>query len=44
MAQQIILDTISIGSRGLGTISGLLMGSVSSYVVRNDHCPVLVVK
>ncbi|TWH45077.1 universal stress protein [Sporomusa sp. KB1] len=43
-AQQNGYDIIVIGSRGLGTIEGLLLGSVSSYVVRNSHCPVLVVK
>jgi nucleotide-binding universal stress UspA family protein len=43
-AEQNGYDIIIIGSRGLGTISGLLLGSVSTYVVRNSHCPVLVVK
>ncbi len=37
-------DILVIGSRGLGTISGLLLGSVSSYVVRNAKCAVLVAK
>lgn len=37
-------DMIVIGSRGLGVIKGLVMGSVSNYVVNHAKCPVLVVK
>jgi nucleotide-binding universal stress UspA family protein len=37
-------DIIVIGSRGLGTISRLIMGSVSTYVVHHSQCPILVVK
>lgn len=37
-------DLIVMGSRGLGTVKGLLMGSVSSHVVRHATCPVMVVK
>lgn len=36
-------EVIIIGSRGLGAISGLLLGSVSTYVVHHSPCPVLVV-
>lgn len=37
-------DLIVMGSRGLGPIKGLFMGSVSSYVTSHSQCPVLVVK
>ncbi|EGS36356.1 MULTISPECIES: universal stress protein [Megasphaera] len=37
-------DLIIMGSRGLGPIKGLFMGSVSSYVVTHSVCPVMIVK
>ncbi len=43
-AQHNTCDMIVIGSRGLGTIASLLIGSVSSYVVKHSKCPVLVAK
>lgn len=33
-----------IGSRGLGALSGLVMGSVSQKIVRPAPCLVLIVK
>lgn len=37
-------DLIVIGSRGLGGVKGMLLGSVSSAVVQNSKVPVLVAK
>ena len=40
----VVLDLIVMGSRGLGVVKGVLLGSVSQYVVEQAKCPVLVVK
>ncbi len=37
-------DLIVMGSRGLGPLKGIFMGSVSSYLVSRSKCPVLIVK
>jgi len=37
-------DLVVIGSRGLGGISGLVLGSVSHHVVKESKIPILVVK
>lgn len=37
-------DLIIMGSRGLGVIKSMLVGSVSSYVLHHADCPVMVVR
>ncbi len=37
-------DLIVMGSRGLGPLDTLMLGSVSEKVVRRAHCPVTVVR
>lgn len=44
MAEEHGIDLIVMGSRGLGPLKGIFMGSVSSYLVSRAKCPVLIVK
>lgn len=43
MTQLAADDLLVIGTRGLGGVLGLLLGSVASYSIRHAPCPVLVV-
>ena len=43
-AQKNKFDVIVIGSRGLGKVKGIFLGSTSYYVVHKSKIPVLVVK
>ena len=38
------LQNYFMGSRGMGVVKGVLLGSVSQYIVEQSKCPVLVVK
>jgi nucleotide-binding universal stress UspA family protein len=38
------VDVVIVGSRGRGAVKRALLGSVSSHVVHNAPCPVLVVR
>jgi len=44
LAEELEARLVVLGSRGLGPLKRVLMGSVSDSVVRHAHCPVLVVR
>ena len=44
LAEELGVDLIAMGGRGLGGARRALMGSVSDSVVRHAHCPVLVAR
>ncbi len=44
LAEELGAGLIVMGSRGLGGVRRVLLGSISDSVVRHAHCPVLVVR
>ncbi|PKL59995.1 MAG: universal stress protein [Methanomicrobiales archaeon HGW-Methanomicrobiales-4] len=44
IAKKEMADLIIIGSRGLGTLQGILLGSVSQKIAQAASCPVMIVK
>lgn len=39
-----LASTVVVGSRGLGPVRGLLLGSVGAAIARHSHCPAIVVR
>ena len=44
LARSLKVDLIVVGSRGLGTVAGALMGSVSRAVIKRSTIPVTIVR
>ncbi|XP_019175626.1 PREDICTED: uncharacterized protein LOC109170948 isoform X2 [Ipomoea nil] len=43
-AEEMHVDLLVVGSRGLGKIKRAFLGSVSDYCAHHVHCPILIVK
>ncbi|KAL3532212.1 hypothetical protein ACH5RR_005733 [Cinchona calisaya] len=43
-AEELHVDLLVVGSRGLGKIKRAFLGSVSDYCAHHAHCPILIVK
>ncbi|MEY9626334.1 universal stress protein [Sinorhizobium fredii] len=44
VAEEIGADMIVVGSRGLGRLRGMMVGSVSQKIIQHAHCSVMVVR
>ncbi len=44
VAEELDVDLVAMGTRGLSGIKALILGSVARYVSNHAHCPVLVVR
>jgi nucleotide-binding universal stress UspA family protein len=44
VAQETGADLVVVGSRGMGGLTGLLLGSVSEQIAHRCHAPVLIVR
>ncbi|MEZ0000670.1 universal stress protein [Sinorhizobium fredii] len=44
VAEDVGADMIVVGSRGLGRLRGMLVGSVSQKIIQHAHCSVMVVR
>ncbi|MCH3913706.1 MAG: universal stress protein [Acidaminococcaceae bacterium] len=43
-AKRANVDLVVMGNRGMGTLAGFFLGSVSTKVSQNVHCPVTIMK
>lgn len=43
-AQKKRFDIVVIGARGLGSFSGMVLGSVSNYIIQKSKIPVIIIK
>ncbi|WP_163971158.1 universal stress protein [Oceanobacillus halotolerans] len=43
-AEENEIDLIMVGSRGLGGVKKIFLGSVSNHIVQHAHCPILIIK
>lgn len=44
LAKENNCDLIVMGSRGLGALNSLLLGSVSNYMLTHSECPIFIIK
>lgn len=44
LPQKYAIDLIMVGQSGLNAVERMMIGSVSSYIIRHAHCDVLIVR